>query len=230
LAAFSEPETQAIRDFYAGRNFQAMISYHNYSQLILYPWGYTAELTEQNDLHSQIAADMSGLIELVNGRIYVDEPASSLYLTNGDTTDWSFGVYGIPSFTIELPPEGWGYGGFFNAEEDIQPIFNENLPAALYLIDWSVQNFGSSLGIPERRRMIPEKWIIKPNIRGKQFKQDKQNIRDSHHKPVKREKIKDSNVDYNPPVQYSKSKAKPKTKTKNRKEIKEIDKAHLNAY
>lgn len=214
MTAFSEPESQAIRDFYASRNFQAMITYHNYSQLILYPWGYTEELTEQNDLLSQIAADMSGLIESVNGRIYVDEPASSLYLTNGDTTDWSFGVYGIPSFTIELPPEGWEYGGFFNAEEDIQPIFNENLPAALYLIDWSVQNFGSSLGIPERRRIIPEKRITKPNIRKEQLKQDRRNTRDSHHKPVKREKIKDSKVKYNPPAQGSKSKAK------NRKGIK----------
>jgi hypothetical protein len=212
LAAFSEPESQAIRDFYADRNFQAMISYHNYSQLILYPWGYTKELTEQNDLLSQIAADMSGLIESANGRIYVDEPASSLYLSNGDTTDWSFGVYGIPSFTIELPPEGWEYGGFFNAEEDIQPIFNENLPAALYLIDWSVQNFGAPLQIPERRRMIPEKWILKPNIRGKQIKQPRQNIQDSQHKPVKREKIKDSKVKFNPPAQSPKSKAKNRRK------------------
>ena len=189
-----------------------MISYHNYSQLILYPWGYTKELTEQNDLLSQIAADMSGLIESANGRIYVDEPSSSLYLSNGDTTDWSFGVYGIPSFTIELPPEGWEYGGFFNAEEDIRPIFNENLPAALYLIDWSVQNFGSSLRIPERRRMIPEKWILKPNIRGKQFKQPRRNIQDSQHNPVKREKIKDSKVKLNPPAQSPKSKAKNRRK------------------
>ncbi len=214
MTAFSEPETQVIRDFYAGRNFQAMITYHNYSQLILYPWGYTEELTEQNDLLSQIAADMSGLIESVNGRIYVDEPASSLYLTNGDTTDWSFGVYGIPSFTIELPPEGWEYGGFFNPEEDIQPIFNENLPAALYLIDWSIQNVGSPTEIPERKRMIPEKWMKKPRIREKQLKQDRRNPRDSHYKPVKREKIKDPKVKYNPPAQGSKS------TTKNRKEIK----------
>jgi carboxypeptidase T len=60
-------------------------------------------------------------------------------LTNGDTTDWSFGEYGIPSYTIELPPDSDILGEFFNAEADIQPIFDENLPAALYLIDWCIQ-------------------------------------------------------------------------------------------
>jgi nucleoid DNA-binding protein len=34
-------------------------------------------------------------------------------------------------------------GGFFNAERDITPVFNENLPAALYLINWSIVNFGA---------------------------------------------------------------------------------------
>jgi hypothetical protein len=72
--------------------------------------------------------------------------------------------------------------------------------------------------------MMPEKWMKKPGIREKQLKQDRQNIRDSYHKPVKRSKIKNPKVKYNPPTQGSKS------KTKNRKEIKEIDKAHLNAY
>jgi hypothetical protein len=32
------------------------------------------------------------------------------------------------------------HGGFFNAEADIASIFGENLPAMLYLIDWSIQN------------------------------------------------------------------------------------------
>ena len=57
------------------------------------------------------------------------------YLVNGDTTDWAFGVHGIPAYTIELPPQTDQGGGFFNAESEILPIFNENLEAALYLIE-----------------------------------------------------------------------------------------------
>ncbi len=151
-SAFSEPETQVIRDLFAERNFQAVISYHNYSQVILYPWGYTNQPTAEDQLLDQIAADMSGLIQSVNGNIYeYGQAGVDLYLTNGGMIDWTFGTYNIPSYTLELPPIDQEHGGFFNAEEDIQPIFNENLPAMLYLIDWSVQNFSSSINPSTRR-------------------------------------------------------------------------------
>ncbi|HDZ27479.1 MAG TPA: hypothetical protein ENH65_13330, partial [Candidatus Aminicenantes bacterium] len=144
--------TQIIRDLFAERNFQAVISYHSYSQVILYPWGYTNQPTTEQQLLDQIAADMSGLIQSVNGNIYeYGQAAADLYLTNGGMIDWTFGTYNIPSYTLELPPIDQAHGGFFNAEEDIQPIFNENLPAMLYLIDWSVQNFSSGIN-PSRRR------------------------------------------------------------------------------
>ena len=138
---FSEPETRAIRDLFAQRNFQALITYHNYSQVILYSWGYTDLPAPDDALLEQIAAEMSARIQAVNGTFYdYGQAGESLYLTNGDTTDWSYGVYGIPSYTIELPPLDYLSGGFFNSEEEIQLIFDENLPAMFYLIDWSIQN------------------------------------------------------------------------------------------
>jgi len=141
-SAFSEPETQVVRDLFAQKNIQAIISYHNYSQIILYPWGYTEEATEKDELLEELAAEMSKLMEAVGGNVYeYGQAGELLYLTNGDTTDWTFSIYGIPSFTIELPPVDVLYGGFFNAEEDISSIFEENLPAALYLIKWSIQNY-----------------------------------------------------------------------------------------
>ncbi len=143
-ASFSEPETQVIRDLFAQKTFQAVVSYHSYSQVILYPWGYTEVPSDKDALLSEIAEKMASLMEPENGRYYVPERAgASFYLTNGDTTDWSFGVYGIPSYTVELPPNSRLAGEFFNPESDIQPIFNENLPAMLYLIDWSIKNFKS---------------------------------------------------------------------------------------
>ena len=144
-AAFSEPETRAVRDLFGQREFQALVTYHSYSQVILYPWGYTTTPTDKEGLHRSLAAALSTLMEAVNGRVYGFGPsAASSYLTNGDTTDWAFGVSGIPAYTVELPPVDQLGGGFFNAERDIDPIFRENLPAALYLIDWSISNFGAS--------------------------------------------------------------------------------------
>lgn len=140
-APFSEPESQAIRDLFAQHEFMSLVSYHSYSQVILYPWGYTSEPTDQDELFSDLASNMSQRMQAVNGRYYRFGGGSySLYTTNGTTIDWSFGTYGIPSFTFELPPSSSQQGEFFNAEEDIQPIFQENLQAALYLIEWTIGN------------------------------------------------------------------------------------------
>ncbi|MFW6124230.1 MAG: M14 family metallopeptidase [Acidobacteriota bacterium] len=153
---FSEPETQAVRDFMFEKNFKALVSYHNYSQIIIYPWGYTEEPSPLDDLMHDMSEQMSKKIEQVHGTFYgFGRAGDSLYLTNGDTTDWGLGVLGIPSFTIELPPADLLSGGFYNSEQDIMSIFQENLPAALYLIEWAVQQHRQSL--PHPTKEIPEK-------------------------------------------------------------------------
>ena len=140
VSAFSEPETRAVRDLFLGRNFLAAVSYHSYSQSILYPWGFTDIPTGKDDLLRGLGLEMAGLIQTVNGRSYACGPAaSSLYVTNGDLADWTFGVSGIPSYTIELPPVDIQHGGFFNAEDEIEGVFRENLPAMLRLVEFAVR-------------------------------------------------------------------------------------------
>ena len=60
-------------------------------------------------------------------------------------------------------------GEFFNAEADIQPIFDENLPAALFLIEWAIEKkAGSSNDNPIRDININKKpESKKPFIQGK---------------------------------------------------------------
>jgi len=155
---FSEPESQAIRDLFGLNNFQALVSYHSYSQVILYPWGYTDVASDEEDILFEIGDMMSRLMEPVNGRYYEAARAGDgFYLTNGDTTDWSFGVYGIPSYTIELPPTSSINGEFFNHESDIQPIFDENLPAALYLIDWCVKAYPSQANNSQSHSLLQKR-------------------------------------------------------------------------
>jgi carboxypeptidase T len=154
---FSEPESQAVRDLAASRNFQALISYHNFTQVILFPWGYTKGRAPDYSLLVSLAEEMSRLMETVNGRFY-DYGQASLqsYLINGSTTDWAYGLFGIPSFTVELPPEDYLNGGFFNPEPDILPICRENIPAALYLIRWAVSQYHGE-GRAERPGIQPGK-------------------------------------------------------------------------
>jgi murein tripeptide amidase MpaA len=140
-APFSEPETQAIRDLFAQRDFQVSINYHNYSQVIIYPWGYTNEPSEMDALLEEMASEMAARMEKVNGRVYgYGQAGNQLYLTNGGATDWALGVYGIPAFTMELPPVDQQQGGFYNPEEEILSIVRENIPAMLYVIEWAIEN------------------------------------------------------------------------------------------
>lgn len=139
---FSEPETEAIRKLFQNQRISAAISYHSFSQSILYPWGYLDQPPEDESLLQGLAQDMAGLISQVNGRVYqTGRAAASLYLTNGDFADWAYGFFRIPAFTIELPPVDLVQGGFLNSESDIEPIFRENLPAVLYLIERTVASY-----------------------------------------------------------------------------------------
>lgn len=136
-SAFSEPETQAVRTFLESHPPTALISYHNYSQLILYPWGYTSNPAPGESLLHGLAVTLADRIRAVHGQNYAPEQASDLYLASGDTGDWLYGLFAAPSFTIELRPSS-AVPGFELPENQIQPTFEENLPAALFLINWAV--------------------------------------------------------------------------------------------
>ena len=140
--AFSEPETQAVRDLVACEHFAGVITYHSYSQLILYPWGYTERpVPDERDLELMVdlATELQALIRRVHGAVYTPQQSSELYPTAGDTTDWTYGIYGIPSFTIELRPRTFEEGGFILPASQIQPTWEENRPAAFRFIEQLIE-------------------------------------------------------------------------------------------
>jgi carboxypeptidase T len=166
-SAFSEPEVRAVRDLFLRRDFRAVVSYHSFSQTILYPWGYTDSPAEKADLLRVIGLEMAGLMKAVNGRAYsCGQSAASLYLTNGDTTDWTFSVSGIPSYTVELPPVDIEHGGFFNAGEEIGGVFRENLPAMLSLARRAVLSPGGA-GLASREKSRRDGTLTKSRRKDK---------------------------------------------------------------
>jgi carboxypeptidase T len=135
--AFSEPEVRAVRNLVALQLFGGVLTYHSYSQLILYPWGYTSDsIPDASDLAElrNLAEDVQHLIAGVHGRTYTVQQSSQLYPTAGDTTDWTYGEYDVPSFTIELRPASALEGGFILPASQIEPCWQENRPAALAFI------------------------------------------------------------------------------------------------
>lgn len=130
--AFSEPETRTIRDFVISHpHIKVLISYHTFSELILYPWGYTYD-SIQNQTDLSIFENMAGAMSKMTG--YKAEQSSDLYLVSGDTTDWAYGERGIYAFTFELSPKSMGGGGFYPGDI-IDKTVDDNIEAALYAIE-----------------------------------------------------------------------------------------------
>lgn len=124
--AFSEPETQAIRDFaIAHKNLKLSMSYHSFSNLILWPWGYTKQR-----INAPKVVEIGNTLGKMTG--YKPEQASDLYVCSGVSDDFLFGSLNIPAYTTEMG--SWG-DGFDPPYSKVAAFWNENRGAALYLID-----------------------------------------------------------------------------------------------
>ena len=104
----SERETQAVMSFHAAHPPVVSVSYHSYSGLVLYPWGFRAgELPP--DLPRFQALTGTDLTPAVTDSVpgsaidhYHPGPGWNLYTTNGEYTDWAYRTYGTIAFTTEL--------------------------------------------------------------------------------------------------------------------------------
>lgn len=135
-SAFSEPESQAIKKFIEqNANINVVLSFHTFSELILYPWGHkNSPISETVDqrTHVELAKKMSQW----NG--YTPQSSSDLYIASGDLTDWTYGAHKIVSFTFELDPKGgFSRDGFYPGAAVIPQVFKKNLEPALFLIDYA---------------------------------------------------------------------------------------------
>lgn len=136
---FSEPETINIKNYVeANTNITTLLSFHTYSQLILYPWGHKYDGIE-NTKDAKVFETMAK--KMAEWNKYTPQQASDLYIASGDTTDWAYGEHKIFAFTFELDPSqasgGFGGGGFYPGASVIQPVFNKNLEPALYLMEYA---------------------------------------------------------------------------------------------
>ncbi|MGC8781488.1 MAG: M14 family zinc carboxypeptidase [Anaerolineae bacterium] len=131
--AFSEPETQAVRDFVlAHPDITAAITFHTYGELILYPFGYTYDdlPSDMDPTDREAFVALAGRMAAMNG--YRPQQASDLYITSGDAVDWLYGARGIFAFTFEMYPTS-GYPGFYPPADVIEAETRRNDGAVIYL-------------------------------------------------------------------------------------------------
>jgi len=139
-AAFSEPETQRLRDFMlAHPELRTYIDFHSYSQLVLSPYGYFEGEPAEPDgsTFRDLDGRMAQAILDVHGETYIAGPiGTTLYLAAGNAVDWGYDAAGAFSFTIELRPDT-DNPGFILPPEEIRPTAEENFAAAKVLIEYA---------------------------------------------------------------------------------------------
>jgi len=132
--AFSEPESIALRDLVKREKITHHVDFHTYSQLVLYPWGYTRTPAPDRARFAAIGDRMASAIFATHRNAYKLIQSSELYPAGGTMSDWMYGEAGAQSFTIELRPGEWpgrGRGGFAPPPEEIRPTCDEALAAVL---------------------------------------------------------------------------------------------------
>jgi carboxypeptidase T len=121
---FSEPCTQNMKRLAEKEKFTASISYHSYSQLVLYPFGYGYDIPNPDrGIFEKLANGMGKLTR------YRAQNSAELYPAMGDSDDWFYGSMGILAFTLELGRS------FVPSESEIDSINAKNVKAALYLLE-----------------------------------------------------------------------------------------------
>ncbi len=153
-SAGSEPETQAFQAYFStvvpdqnGPNGDNEIppaapddttgvfaSLHAYGDLVLWPWYLPPNPDPPN------AAQMETIGRKLAAFNGYDPSGDIWYTVDGATDDWTYGKFGIPSFTFEVGPSAGTCGGFFPAYGCIDGIdgtarnfWAENKLAFVYL-------------------------------------------------------------------------------------------------
>jgi carboxypeptidase T len=132
--AFSEPESQALRDLVKRERVTLHIDFHAYSQLVLYPWSYTAKPAKDRDRFAAVGDRMASAMFATHKTQYKLMSSVELYAAAGTMEDWTYGEANAFAYTIELRPKaGRGARGFVLPPEEIRPTCDEALAAVLAL-------------------------------------------------------------------------------------------------
>ncbi|KFB38858.1 AGAP001026-PA-like protein [Anopheles sinensis] len=134
-AAFSEPEASALADFLRRsvktERIRTYIALHSYSQLLMFPYGHTADKVPNYDDLQQITERAIEALTAVNGTEFKGgSKYETIYPSSGGSIDWAYHTGGIPvSLTFELRGPANSTDMFILPAEQIVPVGRETLAA-----------------------------------------------------------------------------------------------------
>ena len=125
--AFSEPETQAVRDFIEQREFVNVFHYHSYGNMYIHPFG-DSSFPDEPDLtiYRELAQEMA-----THNNFNVGTGFEMVgYTVNGDAVDWSYGEKNIIAYTPEIGSSGHG---FWPSSDQVESICaNQYIPNKIF--------------------------------------------------------------------------------------------------
>ena len=132
---FSEPETQALKNFAEKHKFSTFASFHSYDNLIMYLPGYKTIPESEQSILREIANEMRNRQKHEQYHVVQFRDLENV---TGSFEDWLYDKFGTKAFVFEIGKGFYGPGNFrdFNPpENDISYYVENNIDAALYLAE-----------------------------------------------------------------------------------------------
>ena len=124
---FSEPETQIMKEFCETHDFKIALNYHSYSNLLLYPWGYTESTCPDDVVFAEYSRRMTADNQYTYG-----PGSTTIYPSNGGSDDWMYGEQTTKNKILSYTPEVGGNGdGFWPQSSRIIQLCQENMLQSL---------------------------------------------------------------------------------------------------
>jgi hypothetical protein len=98
----------------------ASLSYHSYSEFVLYPYGCQNDFTSENKMVARLATEMANLLpsDSGHGNYAPGTPWQLLYDVDGDSMDYMYAAFGALAYTFEI-------------NQDFQPSYSLRTPTVL---------------------------------------------------------------------------------------------------
>jgi len=138
--AMSEIENQVIHKLQNQYKFVAALSFHSYSELVLWPWSYTDAIQSKD--HSVFEYYGKQLAKILN---YRPMQSADLYPAAGDSDDYLYAMHGVLAYTIELGRR------FVPRESEVPIIIANNNKAARWFFKNARKPFEQVSKKPIRR-------------------------------------------------------------------------------
>lgn len=126
-SAFSEPETQIIKEFVEARNIITAFNDHSAGNLQLYPWGYQSNVTPDEMLFHEMSEQMCW-----HNRYFYGPANTTIYAANGVADDWFYGEQTTKNKIINWTPEV-GSNGFWPSPSQVVPQSQDQMRMNLLL-------------------------------------------------------------------------------------------------